>query len=448
MAQQSLTSSELANAQRVTLTDIYAVYQNQTDVLGWIDEEPADKVNKKGLQVPIEISPNPSLSIGTGDGDAFATAQASDYDNFVVTYTNLNAGTNETLAAMINNNVETSEDVFRFQAKSDARQFAKFLNDYASRGDSLGTLATVSTNYSGGTPTLAVCNGTTDSIGISQLAVNGYYTFWDATGATQRTGTVGSSAIQLGSKSTTTATFQSNIPSDVIATDIIVPQTTVSSPGGNSVYGLPAIINASNTYYGKNRATAANNGLCSYVSSATTLTAGNLATTYASIAQRGGYFDKGATNLADQMYMVLNMANWNAYYSLSLNSGAVVSSPHVFRHTAGENPKMDVGMSTVNFTWFGAPIKVANSVRGDEIYFMNPKYVRRAVLKPVGFIADGMPASDWLQGINSSGGYTMNRLRWTDWFGNIYSPQPAMLGKLVLSALNSPSQKSVMITSA
>lgn len=448
MATQSLTATELSNAQRVTLTKIFAVYQNQTDVLGWINEEPADKVNKKGLQVPIEVSPNPSLSIGSGDGDAFATAQASDFDNFVVTYTNLNAGSNETYAAMLNNNVQTSEDVFRYQAESDAKQFSKFLNDYASRGDSLGTLATVSTNYAGGTPTLAVCNGPTDSIGVSQLVVGGYYTFWDATGATQRTGTVGAGAVQLGSKSTTTATFQTNIPSDVIATDIIVPQTTISAPGGNGVYGLPAIINASNTYYGKNRATAANNGLCSYVSSATTLTAGNLSTTYASIAQRGGYFANGATDLVDQMYMVLNMANWNAYYGLSLNAGAVVSSPHVFRHTKGENPGMDVGMSTVNFTWFGAPIKVANSVRGDEIYFMNPKHVRRAVLKPVGFIPEGMPASDWLQGVNSSGNYIMARYRWMDWFGNIYSPQPAMLGKLVLSSLNSPSQKSIMITSA
>lgn len=105
MAAQTLSAAELSNAQRVYLTKIYQSYQNETDVWSWIDEMPRDKVNYKGLQVPFEVSPNPSLAAGTGNGDVFATAQASNYDNFVVTYTNLNAGTNETYAALLNNKI-------------------------------------------------------------------------------------------------------------------------------------------------------------------------------------------------------------------------------------------------------------------------------------------------------------------------------------------------------
>lgn len=444
MATQTFTATELSNAQRVTLTRIYQSYQNKTDLLGWIDELPADKVNKKGLQVPFEVSPNPSLAAGTGEGDVFATAQAPNLDNFVVTYTNLNAGVNETYAALLNNNVETSEDVFRYVTESNARQFAKFINDYASRGDSTLALATISSNYAGGSPTVAVCNGTTDSIGNSQLVIGGYYKFYDATGATQRTGTVGASAIQLASKTTANAVFASNIPSDVVATDIIVPELT-QADASTGIYGLPIIIDSAGTYYGKSRTTY--NGLAAFEKAAGgSLTAGMLAETYFSTVQRGGYF--GSDQLINQVSMICNTGNMNNYYSLTLNSGAVVSSPHVFRHTADEKPQMDLGMASMNFTWFGAPLKVANSVRGDEIYFFNRKHVKRAVLKPIGYIADGMPASDYLQAVNSDGAYLQARLRYMDWFGNIYSPQPYMLGKISGITLVAPTQKATQVLSA
>jgi len=443
MATQTLTASELSNAQRVTLTRIYQSYQNKTDLLGWIDELPADKVNKKGLQVPFEVSPNPSLSIGTGEGDVFATAQASNYDNFVVTYTNLNAGVNETYAAMLNNNVETSEDVFRFQAESDAKQFSSFLNNYASRGNSTGALATVSANYSAAT--VAVCNGTTDSIGPSQLVVGGWYTIWDATGATQRTAGGATNPIQLTSKTTANAVFAAQqLPTDMVDTDIIVPQVTAAD-ASTGIYGLPIIIDSAGTYYGKSRTTYG--GLASFEKAAGgSLTAGMLSETYFSTVQRGGYF--GSDQLIDQVSLICNTGNLNNYYNLTLSSGAIVGGPHVFRHDASSNPKMDLGMASMNFTWFGAPIKVANAVRGDEIYFFNRKHIRRAVLKPVGYIADGMPASDYLQQVNGSGDYLQARLRYMDWFGNIYSPQPYMLGKISGLTLVAPTQKATMVLTA
>lgn len=447
MAAQTLSAAELSNAQRVYLTKIYQSYQNETDVWSWIDEMPRDKVNYKGLQVPFEVSPNPSLAAGTGNGDVFATAQASNYDNFVVTYTNLNAGTNETYAALLNNNMETSEDVFLYQTKSDARQFASFLNDYVSRGDGTLALATLSANYVGGTPTLAPCNGTTDSIGPSQLIIGGYYKFYDATGATQRTGTVGAGAIQLASKTAANAVFATNIPSDVVTGDIIVPEnsTTDASYG---LYGLPIIIDSSGTYFGKSRTTY--NGLASFEKAASgAFTAGMLAETYASIVQRGGYFTgTGASDLDKSLWMLMNTGNWNAYYALSLSSGAVVGSPHTFRHTASERPGMDLGMDSVNFTWFGAPIKLGNALRGDEIYFLNPKKLRRAILKDVGDIASPMPAANYLQAINSSGNYLQAMLKYRDFFGQVYAPTPFEMGKISGITLTNPVQKATMVLSA
>lgn len=444
MAAQVFSSSELSNAQVQELSKVYQLYQNKTDLWGWLEKVPDDAINASGLKVPFEISPNPSLAQGTGNNDAFATAQGGNYDNFNVTYTNLNAGDNQTYAALLNRNAGTSEDMIRYEQRSSAQQFASFLNSYASMGDSTAALATVSSNYSGGSATTAVCNGSTDSIGPSQLVAGGYYLFYDATGATQRTGTVGAGAIQLSSKTAANAVFGANIPSDVVATDIIVPQLgTTDATGG--LYGLPIIIDSAGTYYGKARSSF--NGLASYEkTSAGSLTAGMLAETYWFTVQRGGYMTgSGTTDLLDALWLVANTGNMQAYYALSLNSGAVVSSPYTFQHVGDTRPSGDLGMANMNFTWFGAPMKVGNRIRGDELYYFNPKKIRRAILKDVGDIAPGMPAADYLQNINGDGAYLQARLRYLDFWGAIYSPEPFALSKISGVTLTSPSQKASMV---
>ena len=445
MAQQILSPAEVSNAQVNTLTKVYELYQNRADVWGWIDKMPADQVNYLGIKVPIEISPNPSLSYGTGNNDALATPQASNFDNYIVNYVNLNVGTLESYAGYLNRNASTSEDMVKFQEASSAKQFASFLNHYVSRGNGTAALATISANYSGGTPTIATCNGSTDSIGTTQLVTGGYYLFYDATGATQRTGTVGASAIQLSSKTVTACTFASNIPSDVVDTDIIVPQLGGSTDASAGLYGLPIIDDSAGTYYGKARASYP--GLSSYEkTSAGTLTAGMLHETYMSIVQRGGWFTgDGTTSLADQLYLVCNTGNKAAYYALSLNSGALVSGPQFFMH-GKENPKNDIGYSSFESTWFGAPIKVGNDIRGDEIYFLGKKSLRRAILKEVGNIASGFPASDYLQSVNGSGEWLAGRIGYQDFWGNVYAPQPFSIGKISGLTLTAPSQKSTMVS--
>lgn len=444
MAQGILSPAEVSNAQVQTLTKVYELYQNRADMWGWIDKMPADQVNYLGIKVPIEISPNPSLSYGTGNNDAFATPQASNFDSYTVNYVNLNVGTLESYGGYLNRNMQTSEDMVKFQEASSAKQFASFLNHYVSRGNGTAALATISAAYSGGTPTIATCNASTDSIGTSQLVTGGYYLFYDTTGATQRTGTVGAGAIQLASKTGTACTFASAIPSDVADTDIIVPQLGGSTDASAALYGLPIIDDAAGTYYGKARASYP--GLSSYEkTSAGTLTAGMLSETFWSIVQRGGWFTgDGTQNLDEALYMVLNTGNQQAYYALSLNSGAVVSSPQFFMHGA-DSPKNDLGMKTFNSTWFGAPMKVGNDIRGDEIYFLGKKSLRRAILKEVGPIASGFPASDYLQSVNGSGEWLAGRIGYKDFWGNVYAPQPFKIGKISGITLTSPTQKATMV---
>lgn len=445
MAAQVFSSTEITNAQVQELSKVYTLYQNEADIWGWISKMPNDQVNASGLKVPFEISPNPSLGQISGNNDVMPTAQAGNLDYFNVTYTALMAGDNQTYAALLNRSANTSEDMIRFEQRSSAKQFASFLNGYVSAGDGTAALAHISAAYSGGTPTIATCNASTDSIGTTRLVTGGYYKFYDATGATQRTGTVGSAAIQLSSKTGTACTFASNIPSDVADTDIIVPEISTTDASGG-LYGLPLIIDSAGTYYGKARASYP--GLASYEkTSAGTLTAGMLAETYFSVVQRGGYFTgNGDNNLLDSCWLVANTGNLQAYYSLSLNSGAVVGAPMQLNHIGDKRPSGDIGLSTLNFTWFGAPIKVGNQINGSEIYFLNPKKLRRAVLKDVGEIAPGMPAAEFLQNINGDGNYLNSRLRYLDFWGAVYSPEPFALGKISGLTLVSPTQKSTNVS--
>ena len=331
------------------------------------------------------------------------------------------------------------------EIQESAQQFASFLNSYVSRGDSTMALATISANYSGGTPTIATCDGSTDSIGTTQLATGGYYLFYNAAGTTQRTGTVGASAIQLSSRTGTACTFATDIPSDVVATDIIVPQIGGSTDASTGLYGLPIIDDSAGTYFGKARATYG--GLASYEkTSAGTLTAGMMNETYWAIVQRGGYFTgAGASNLDDKLWTVMNSGNAQNYQSLSLNSGALVSSPQTFMHTK-DRPANDIGFATHDMTWYGSPLWIANSVRGDEIYYLGKDSLRRAILKDVGDVDGRFPAGDYLQNMNGDGAYLQARVKVLDFFGQVYAPEPFKIGKISGLTLVAPTQKAVMVT--
>lgn len=422
------TSAENQNAQRTYITETAVNYQNESDLYSLTQDSELKPINAIGLKQPLELSPNPSLMVPNLDGGTTPTIGARNLDYMQIPYAPLMQGSGETYEAVLNNNKETAEDELLRNIKSDLKQQVFFLNNYVSRGDGTVALATTSAAYSGGSPTVVVTNGTTDSIGSSQLVVNGYYTFWNSTGTTQRTGTVGSGAIKLVSKSATGATFASDLPSDYILGDIICPEIGTTD-ATTAIYGLPIIINNSGTYFGKSRTTYPQ--LQSYVlGSAGTLTAGQLAGTYFSIQQRGGYGFGDSAEFEDMLWMVLGTTQKENYYKLSLNSGAIVGSPNTFFHESGSKPKMDIGMKGFSFSWFGAPLKTCNSVRGDEIYFFNRKYLKRAILKNIGALSSKMPQSGEIWLTNGDGVPLLTRARYHDFIGQIYSPEPFKMGKI------------------
>lgn len=421
------TAAEQSNAQRVYLETTAKIYQNQSDVWGMASDWDQTPINYLGVKVPLELSPNPSLAAIDLDGGATPTIGSRNLDSMTVTYGALMQARGTTYGARLNNNKETAENELTASVESDMKQFVAYLNAYASRGDGTHALATISSNY--GTPDndSARCNGTYDSIGVSQLVVNGNYKFYNAAGTTQRTGTVGAAAIQMTSKDSSDANFASNIPSDVVATDIIVPEINVTDAATGFVAGLPYIIDSSGTYFGKSRSSFT--GLQAYENALSgALTASALMSTYAGMKQRGGYFANGfGDDLLEALWILVNISGWQTYYNLSLNSGAAVGGLRSIQNT-GNNPGLDLGFKDVEFTWFGAPIKCCNHTRGDEIYFLNKKYLKKAVLKDVGAIA--MPNAVDPMLVNSSGQYILANANYHDFVGQFFSPTPHKLGKI------------------
>lgn len=428
------TSTEQQNAQRTYLHETAVNYQNEADVFSmasdWIDTP----INDIGIKVPLELSPNPSLKVVNIDGGSVGGVGARDLDFMQINYGHLMAGSSNTYEALLNNNKETAGDQTARSIESDVKQFTKYLNDFVSRGDGTWALATASASYLGTDATTKrtfVANGSADSIGPSQVVKGQWGQIYDATGATVRVAgaTPADGIFQVESKTAANIVFASgqSLPTDYVSTDIFVPELGVANAATAFVAGLPYIIDNGGTYFGKTRSTTTQ--LQAYENAlAGSLTAGELVETYMGISQRGGYGFGMGTELVDQLWLLMGITQKQNYYNLTLSSGAIVGGVHQFNHDPNGKPKMDIGMKNFDFSWFGAPIKTANSVRGDEIYFLNPKCFKKAILKNVGQASHGF--GDDIQLRNTTGVPLLAKADYRDFVGQFFSPTPHKLGKI------------------
>lgn len=417
--------SEQNNAARVYLEETVKNYQNEADIWSMASDWTDTPINNLGTQVPLELSPNPSLSVVDLNGGATPTIGARNLDKMTINYGQLMQGRGFTYEALLNNNKETAEDEVMASIESDVKQFMAYLNAYVSRGNGTAALAEISANYNGGTPTVATTNDTYDSIGNSQLVAGGWYKIYNAAGDTPRSAGVGAGPFQLSTKSATDCTFASNLPTDFVDGDIIVPEIGTTNAATGFIAGLPYIIDNVGTYFGKARATFT--GLQAYENALTgALTASSLMSTYEGITQRGGYFKE---KLEDSLWILLNVSMHQTYYNLALSSGAAIGGLRTIQDT-GNNPGLDLGYKNFEFTWFNAPMKKCNMLRGDEIYFCNPKYFKKAVLKDVGGLAKGIQPEGGVMLVNSDGVPILTKANYHDFVGQFFSPTPHKLGKI------------------
>lgn len=429
-------ANQVVKAQRVYTEGIYDAYAKKPDFLRFFESKTEDvPTNYLGRQVTIETGPNPSLAYGNPDGGDFATPGNPTLDNLTVTYQWVNAGFEQTLAAMMNNNKETVDDPFKRAVKSSAKQFSQWLNYYVSAGNGTTALAIASANYAGGTPTVIAVNGATDGFGATRLVPLQYGFWYDPTGTTQRVGTVGAGVLRIASKTKIALTFTTNLPSDLVIGDIFVPE------GGNTVgiKGLPYLIGNSGNLFNKSR-TAVTQLQSQVIAVSGALTAASILQLYAQMGQATDTDDSGQT---DWFTIATAWAQWYNYISLT------TVSP-VFTHDSSGRPGADVGAKSLQTTWFGAPMRRFKWLKADELYMLSLKNgedggnaFAMAVLKKAGQILPGMPASDWIQAINgTTSSYRTARQQFLDFAGDAYVRTPYAQGKLTGLTMAQAMQKS------
>lgn len=425
-------ANQVSKAMRVYLEGIYKSYQNEADFLKWFKQMTEENpTNYLGRQITIETKPNPSLAFGSLDGGDLATPSNPTLDNLTVTYQWMNAGLSQSYGAILNNDKETVGDPLQRSVKSSAQQFAQWMNYYVSAGNGTTALATSSANYSGGTPTVMTCNGTTDFFGAVRVVDGQKGYIYDSTGTTQRVGTVGTGVLTISSHTNTAITFSSNIPSDMVSGDIFVPEGTNTT----GIKGLPYLVAASGNLFNKSRSSIPQLQ-STVITASAALSTLFLYRLYSQTAIKSGRSEEET----GWMSLCFPETQKAGYYNLTVTT----PQSHYFQHTT-QAPQIDVGGQNLQFTWFGVRIRRFFWLLNNAVYLLDMESLKMAVLKQVGQIVN-MPASDWLQALNvTTGNYKAERQQWQDFAGDAYITTPHHCGVLqTLDTTNLPTIKGSM----
>jgi hypothetical protein len=350
------------------------VYQNEMDYLKRLNMKADEKpTNYRGRRVPIETDANGSLAFGNPAGGDLATPGNPGLNHYLIPYVWMNLGLDFDYESILNSSNGMITDPFKNAVESTSRQMMKWLNIYASQGDGTTKLATASTAYAGGSPTIFVANGATDTIGATNIVPNMKVKIYDPTGTTQRVGVVGSGALTVSSVTKTQVTFGSNAPSDFIVGDILVPEGSTPSAG---FHGVPSLVANTGTIFGVSR-TAVPSTQSTVVGAGGGLSAALLYRTYLQVFQRTG---KSGAKGKGTLELCYGITQQDAYFGLTTNTAQLL-----FPRDGQRRPNVDVGGADPDqFTFFGLKMNLFLDWLGSRIDFLNFAYMDIASLKKPG----------------------------------------------------------------
>lgn len=407
-----VTQIDFASIQMIE--GIFKEYQNRPDLYRFFAPKAADvPTNNKGRVIATETKPNASIAFGNMDGGDLATPGNSTLNNFTVTWIFFNTALAETYAAMQLNDKATAGDPLAEAVKSSADQFYQWLNYYVSDGNGTTRLATASAAYSGGTPTIFTANGATDTIGAARIVDGMTFFVYDSTGTTQRTGTVGAGALTVSSHTNTAVTASTNLPSDFISGDILVPT------GGNTVgfKGLPYLVNNTGNYFDKSRS-AVPQYQSTVVAAGGALSATLLMQLFYQTSIKSG---RPADGDVSWMSFCCPITQLQAYYNLTTTNTQ-------YMHTTEGRPGIDIGGKNLQFTWFGARLRPFYWIQGSTLYLLDfsDEQFGQATLKSPGQLT-ALPLGEWYQQFNGSTSSPIAaRAKWWDFAGDWFCRRPFM----------------------
>lgn len=225
-------------------------FEEGTALLNRVSKTPPDETNEIGIRVNIYTEPNSSEGWITEGGD-YPTADSEKSVNLAVKYKAVFKVGSITLHAKVQQDANTMWDPVKKGVSRAMSGLKKLINGHMHMSDGTGAIAIVSANYSGGTPTVVTCGATRGTFGVQKLLKRKKVQFYDATATTIRNGGVGGGPFEVSStnRSARTGTFTGNLPTDILDTDLIVPENSIN----NVMKGLPGLLSASGNYFGQSR---------------------------------------------------------------------------------------------------------------------------------------------------------------------------------------------------
>lgn len=228
-------------------------FQEGAALLARISKTDPDPTNEIGIRVNVFTEPNASEGWIAEGGD-YPVSDSDVSVNLAVKYKRVFKVGSITLDAKVQTDANLMWNPVKKSVSRAITGLKKIINGHMQNSDGTGTIATISLAYSGGSPTLITCGATRSTRGVQALEKRKRVQIYDSLGTTQRVGTVGTGALIISSrnKSARTALFTANGPSDVVDTDLVIPENSVN----NVMKGLPHICLDSGTYFGQSRTTS------------------------------------------------------------------------------------------------------------------------------------------------------------------------------------------------
>lgn len=363
-----------------------------------------EEINKRGFSVALDYDRNNSIGYPNPNGGAFVTPDMTTFDKLTCNYQYLQTG------ARVNYESHLQSAGALVSAKAEAmNKIAKAIVEweefYLCQGDGTQKIASIPTGTTSATQT---CNGANDGIGAYFLRVGQTVRIYDSTGVTLR-----------GTKTILSKTSNNVIVLDSsIATsngDIIVPEGTVAPT--NAVKGLPYIYALTGAYFNLNKTTNPNLKPIADNASAA-LSATKILYNWKALQLRSGK--------NPNVVIAVPPAQMAYYYTLFRGISTDVTRAN---YNGDTRPQGDLGLASMEFTWFGMPMKEFNNLLPNVFLFLPVDKLCKAELKGRGAV--DLPAGDWIQTVSNAGeGYLMSVDKYYDNAIEYFTPAPHMFGGL------------------
>lgn len=248
----TFTSADIESILRENVNPVLTEQFEQERTLYNIIGEAGEPVNARGTRITSRVNQNPSFTWFSESG-AFPTPGKEEYIEMKVFATRCAAGFE--FSGDFLDQIDTEENLVRGLSSvlSNYTDTAKKKISQALYGDGTGELGVVLTNDSTTQATFATTTAGGSLFGARKLDPNGRYSFYSSGGTLRATGnTTGVGILSSKAESTGVGTFDStnSVPTDVVATDIIVHEGSYNK----AVLGMKKHVNNdTGAYQGQSR---------------------------------------------------------------------------------------------------------------------------------------------------------------------------------------------------